>query len=252
MNRFSAISLRIQKDAKAQEAFDEMVSKMGHMGGPFYFLDYGKNGMVILEIKPALDHIRLSLVKVPPEYRGKGLASAAMKYLTGIADKHGVKITLTVQREEGGGLTKTQLLKWYERHGFRRMPYAMQQDKLSDDMERRPKMAFAGWGKQAGTTGKIVRKVIERRLEFVTSMGVSLVWIFPKGGEETEYWETMRMDAKGIANTIPVEGRFTSLGSMRDIGGHVGILGRMPWRGERGMAWTWENIEDQLRDKGWV
>lgn len=54
------------------------------------------------------------------EGRGKGYATAVLKLLTSLADKHGVTLSLTAEpfgREKA--MNKTQLRKWYMKHGFK-------------------------------------------------------------------------------------------------------------------------------------
>ena len=118
-------------DGKIKEAFRDMTSKMGSIEPPMYVLNYGKNGFVSLELKPTSDGIRLSYITVPEQYRGKGLASHALKYLTDIADKYGVNLTLGVS-PQGKGLTTKQLTKWYNRHGFTGVP------QMVGEMMRKP------------------------------------------------------------------------------------------------------------------
>ena len=54
--------------------------------------------------------------------RGSGHASKALRTLTGLADKHGVPLTLIPQPTDSGGagkgLSKDQLAGWYGRYGF--------------------------------------------------------------------------------------------------------------------------------------
>jgi GNAT superfamily N-acetyltransferase len=154
----------LKDQSKAVVALKEMVSKLMVVDPPFYALDFGNQGMVILELHTFDGMIRLSLIQVPPEYRGHGLASKAMNMLTAIADKHGVDMSLDAVPQGKGGLTKAQLFKWYAKHGFKRMPYLMQQDKLSDQMERKSITSALAWKKinrddyeLPGTGLKIVR-----------------------------------------------------------------------------------------------
>ena len=97
----------------------------------------------MFEAKPSTEGIRLSFIKTPEKYRGQGLASEALKELTAVADKHQVKITGDVdpQTDEGEkpGLSKAKLFQWYGNHGFQRLPYDMEPDKLSDAIIRNPK-----------------------------------------------------------------------------------------------------------------
>lgn len=91
---------------------------------------------------------------------------------------------------------------------------------------------------------------IERRLEFVNSMGVSIAWIFPLGDTDDEYWKVMRNDAKGIAKAIPVIERFNKISATKEISGRAVILARLSWRSGQVMGWA--DIEDRLKEKGWV
>lgn len=54
--------------------------------------------------------------------KGAGHASKALRTLTGLADKHGVPLTLIPQPTASGGagkgLSKDQLVGWYGRYGF--------------------------------------------------------------------------------------------------------------------------------------
>lgn len=128
-----------EQEKRLDAAMKEIEKISTHVDGPFSMIDYGKDGIVALEIKKGYEgKIRLSFISVPEEFRGKGLATRALRTITDIADKHGVAISLDVSPQGKGGLTKAQLFKWYKNHGFRRLPYVMQQDKLSDMMEREP------------------------------------------------------------------------------------------------------------------
>jgi GNAT superfamily N-acetyltransferase len=110
--------------AKALEAIEDWEKSTGafYIGGPFFARDFGEGqGIVVFEIKNWSEGIALSLIKTPPEYRGKGLASRALKELLAFADKHGVPVTGSVapQEDEGQTLSKAQLKAWYGRHGFK-------------------------------------------------------------------------------------------------------------------------------------
>jgi len=62
------------------------------------------------------------LSSIASSVRGSGHASKALRTLTGLADKHGVPLTLIPQPTASGGagkgLSKDQLEGWYGRHGF--------------------------------------------------------------------------------------------------------------------------------------
>ncbi len=75
------------------------------------------------EVKPWNGTIDLGAI-MSFKSKGEGEASKALKWLTDLADKHGVKIELAVQPiknagAEGKSLTKSQLTAWYKRNGFK-------------------------------------------------------------------------------------------------------------------------------------
>lgn len=69
--------------------------------------------------------------------KNSGEASGALKWLTALADKHKVRMELSVKpiknagAEKGKNLTKAQLFAWYGRNGFKKTG--------QDDMERLPR-----------------------------------------------------------------------------------------------------------------
>lgn len=64
------------------------------------------------------DHgIMLSMIRVPTDLQGKGLASKAMDDLIRYADSRALPIALTPEAV-GGGMSVTQLRQWYRRLGF--------------------------------------------------------------------------------------------------------------------------------------
>ncbi len=67
--------------------------------------DYYNEGMLITRIN------------VPQKHRGKGHGSKLLKKILIDADKYGVVLWLEIL--ESGGLSKLQLIKWYERYGFK-------------------------------------------------------------------------------------------------------------------------------------
>jgi GNAT superfamily N-acetyltransferase len=114
--------------AKALEAIHDWVTTTGafHIGGPFFARSFGDDiGLVVFEVKNWTEGIALSFIKTPPEYRGKGLASRALKELLSFADKHGVPVTGSVDPQKDADpsdkpiLNKKQLNQWYGRHGFK-------------------------------------------------------------------------------------------------------------------------------------
>lgn len=66
------------------------------------------------------DVIHIGSIIAPPELRGKGESSKVLKVLCDLADKHGVKLTLTAKPipTQQKGLPATKLKAWYQRHGF--------------------------------------------------------------------------------------------------------------------------------------
>jgi GNAT superfamily N-acetyltransferase len=126
--------------SKAYEAIMDWERSTGamHVGGPFFARFFSEKEMVLFEIKNSSEGIRLSLIKTPPDLRGKGLASRALKELLSFADKHQVPVTGTVdpQQDEGDNgpiLDVPQLSKWYGRNGFK--------VKRTGDMHRSPAAA---------------------------------------------------------------------------------------------------------------
>ena len=51
--------------------------------------------------------------------RGKGHGTKALRWLTDLADKHGVNLVGQIQRMGDHGLTTVELRRWYKRHGFK-------------------------------------------------------------------------------------------------------------------------------------
>ena len=79
------------------------------------------------ELRPT-DHdtVHISWLQSDPaasgRTRGTGVGSHMLKRLTGIADAHGVALTLSPKRAPGMdkdiGLSQSSLRSWYKRHGF--------------------------------------------------------------------------------------------------------------------------------------
>lgn len=79
-------------------------------------------GHVMLEVNKFAGTIRLNSIQSTYE-PGKGHATEAVKWLKGLADKHGVTITGTVKAfgpKENRPTTK-RLLDWYVKLGFRKV-----------------------------------------------------------------------------------------------------------------------------------
>lgn len=63
--------------------------------------------------------VKLDQIKVPPELRGRGLASKALDDVLAYADQRGMPVALTIGHDpEDHGLTKGQKEQWYRGRGF--------------------------------------------------------------------------------------------------------------------------------------
>jgi GNAT superfamily N-acetyltransferase len=60
--------------------------------------------------------LMLTRINVPTPYRGQGHASKLLKQILADADAEG--ITIHLHASPSGGLDESQLIAWYERHGF--------------------------------------------------------------------------------------------------------------------------------------
>jgi hypothetical protein len=88
------------------------------------------------------DVIRIECIRSLGD-RGQGNGSRALDWLCGIADRHGVKLTGTVQPVGNvrPRLNIRQLLKWYRRHGFmvegrtiHRLPMPIVEERLDENL----------------------------------------------------------------------------------------------------------------------
>jgi len=86
----------------------------------YYFRDNGQDIIVSVELRPFQGQIHLSAIAtLPPDLRGRGVASQVLAKLCALADKHGVIIGGTAKPfGSPPGLNKTALLGWYRRAGF--------------------------------------------------------------------------------------------------------------------------------------
>jgi len=83
--------------------------------------------------------LRLAMIRtVNPDFRGRGLASAALADLCQVADEHGVTIYLTPCPTGRRRLSARQLDLWYRRHGWVPVPRRQRDGEFSDTMIRRP------------------------------------------------------------------------------------------------------------------
>lgn len=69
----------------------------------------------LVEISP--EHYLITRINVPRELRGRGLASELLQEIIEDADEEGV--TLEIHPVSSGSLTRSDLVLWYKRHGFR-------------------------------------------------------------------------------------------------------------------------------------
>ena len=119
----------ITKTYPFEEAFNEHTTKRpASLRGRLFM------GLVALQIQRKSSTIyRLTYIETIQEKRHFGLASTAMRFLCKLADDHGVQLELCpVQLDEKGGLNIVDLVRWYQRFGFRRIG-------LNDEMIRPPK-----------------------------------------------------------------------------------------------------------------
>jgi GNAT superfamily N-acetyltransferase len=85
-------------------------------------------------------YIRLSLIRVAPEFRGRGLAKQAMQELLAKADAEGRVITLTPEPLAGDRTTsKRRLEAWYASLGFVRNAGRHRDCEITDSWYRLPR-----------------------------------------------------------------------------------------------------------------
>lgn len=96
----------------------------GTAGHPWYHRMSIWNDSVGIELSKWQGMIHISSIMSFDE-KNVGNASKALKWLTDLADKHQVKMDLSVQpiknagAREGKNLNKSQLKSWYKRNGFK-------------------------------------------------------------------------------------------------------------------------------------
>ena len=101
----------------------------------------GRHPHVQVEVgKTGPKRARLSLIRTAEKDRGKGHAQAAMRDLTGLADKHDVTLHLSPEPLAGDRKTSAaRLAEWYETHGFVHNKGRAKDYEISDRMYRPPK-----------------------------------------------------------------------------------------------------------------
>src|SRR5271170_6477459 len=113
-------ALKIEPEAKTAAENPALVAFMKDLwaqttGNPFNNRERVWKEKAIIEARPFSGNIHLSFIRSVE--RGEGQGSEGLKFLTGLADKHGVKIDLDA-KPVGKGLNKGNLVSWYKRHGF--------------------------------------------------------------------------------------------------------------------------------------
>ena len=78
------------------------------------FRDVSHN--VQLQLRWDGDTVLLEFLYVPQQYRGAGLAEAALERICELTDLMGWNLRL--QPSDGFGSNKARLVRWYARHGF--------------------------------------------------------------------------------------------------------------------------------------
>jgi ribosomal protein S18 acetylase RimI-like enzyme len=131
------IRLSSPNNAKAVAALQDMTKDMFRVANQFYVMNVG-DATVSFELYPFDGKVRLAHIRVPPQFRGQGIAQKALQHLAAIADQHQVEISAEVKPTDPG-VKKAGLHRLYRRFGFERQPYHMQPDKLSDMILRRPR-----------------------------------------------------------------------------------------------------------------
>jgi 2'-5' RNA ligase/8-oxo-dGTP pyrophosphatase MutT (NUDIX family) len=109
------ISLK-SKNPALEEFMNDFRSGTGP--NPLGHRDRVWNEQVVIEVRPFDGKIHIS--DITSLFRGKGNASRALDWLCSLADKHGVKMSLTPDAfGDGQGLDDEQLTSWYSRRGFK-------------------------------------------------------------------------------------------------------------------------------------
>jgi hypothetical protein len=78
---------------------------------------FSKNVSVELNPEPTDDHT-VHVEDLRALTTGQGHGAAALKKLTGLADRHGVRLTLDAHPLDKGGISKEKLVQFYQNHGF--------------------------------------------------------------------------------------------------------------------------------------
>lgn len=161
--------------------------------------DPGPANAFLASWQPPAEGAKVNVVKGPNQeiiikeisspVQGEGHGRQALKSLTDLADKTGVKLRLTPSRLEGGNLDDRQLSEWYGRHGFVkglqgmvRQPKQVAQDTLAQDADI---LAF--------DRGSVRTKDKDGRLH-VELTNISKANICPYRGEEIPDWRELGLE----------------------------------------------------------
>jgi ribosomal protein S18 acetylase RimI-like enzyme len=83
------------------------------------YVDVKTRSIVSLDNTQHPDGLTVTRVSVLPQWRGRGIASRLLRECTEEADREGVVLWLAPAPDiSGSGLTRAQLIAWYERVGF--------------------------------------------------------------------------------------------------------------------------------------
>jgi hypothetical protein len=75
---------------------------------------------VILDLRMDSTQRAIHIVEIKAVDKGTGAGNRAMQFLTRLADRHDVTLTLVAQRLGKDGMKQGDLVRWYRRHGFQR------------------------------------------------------------------------------------------------------------------------------------
>ena len=101
------------------------------------------------------DAIHVSSIKIDKEKRDKGIGTKAMEYLIEYADKTNKIITLSPSTDYGA-TSKSRLVSFYRRFGFKPNKGRYADYKYSDSMIRRPLSKLVGYKIMSYVNGKII------------------------------------------------------------------------------------------------
>ena len=101
------------------------------------------------------DSLNVSKIIVPKELRGKGIGTKVMHLITKYADEHNMITTLSPSTDYGA-TSKSRLVSFYRRFGFKPNKGRYADYKYSDSMIRRPLSKLVGYKIMSYVNGRIV------------------------------------------------------------------------------------------------